>query len=213
MRKTSNIFVIAGSVLSLLIATGCTDGGKGKSTGVIQPSGNQSVKVDQVFSLVKAYGGDNSGGASVAELQKAFDALSDDEVKFLAAQKDGDHNVVHYFSMGKATPETAAMLERYLKLNHDADATVIEDQLKKPAGGKTPFALMRGTPRPTGENVGDLQKLVAVVLPYDADRVNDLKDSTNAFDAAEFNTIITKVDSAKMQPVVGSFLTRILIRG
>lgn len=134
-------------------------------------------------------------------LEAAYDKLDDAAIKALADEKDGDLNVSHMLVKAKLEPKVVAVLGKFLNKLESLEKAKVDEQLDHKVGGEDAMAVVRGAHRPSGEDAGERAQVLAYFVSLRPTKTNDLKDSSNAFDAAAFKDVMAKVDDANVKAV------------
>lgn len=151
-------------------------------------------KINKVFALAKQYG----TGGSVTTLKEKFEKLENDQLTKLSAEEDSEGNFLIHLVKGKATPETAQIVTKFLDVIGPFQSS---KQAKKQIKGKTAFDILRDMTRPADEDAENRLAVLGALLPHDADRVNELRDAHQTFEASLFNRIMKQLTASKIMSV------------
>ena len=182
-----------GIVLFFLLANGCYN--------TQEPQTQQDDKVHQDAGFLKLALACSEGNCDQDALEDAYNKLDDAAIKALASEKEGDLNVTLMLVKAKLEPKVVAVVGKFLNKLESLEKAKVDEQLDHKVGGEDAMAVVRGVHRPSGEDAGERTQVLAYFVSLRPTKTNELKDSSNAFDAAAFKDVMAKVDDADVKAV------------
>lgn len=206
-------------LLSFVQLAGCNLSAKNDSTGAsdtgipnTSPTGTpppppppDKKKVEEVFLLAKDFA---QGNTSAALLADKFNKLVVADLIDLGKQTEGEHRFISYLVTGRASAETAAIINKFFS---EIGPTDIKTQLDTSVAGQNALDILTGA-RPALEKADDRNMVLATILSFDTARALDWA-MNNKPGTPGFAAIYGKVKDSAQEQIRNGLLVKAFAGG